>query len=103
MNVNHSCPATTARNIFILKTICSPNFEPNKATDLNYLWDVMYNATWPESTHKRFEEDVKSLRDSPLPQNIIIPDSFQEELKDLCNGWLAMMESFSVDHVLANR
>ena len=103
MNLNNSCPATTARNIFILKTICSSNFDPNDEENLNYIWDVMNNSTWPESTYKKFTEDVKSLRDSPLPQKIIIPECFQEQLKDLCTGWLTMMDSFSVEHVLVNR
>ena len=103
IHINNACPATTARNIFILNTLCSPNFHPNNATDLDYIWDVMYNGTWPESTQKRFKQDVKKLRDSPLPQAIIIPAIFHDDLKDLCTGWLKMMESFSVEHVLADR
>ena len=97
------CPATIARNIFILMKICTPNFHLNSSVDLDYLWDVMYNATWPESTQKRFSEDVKNLRDSPLPHNIIIPGSFHDELKSLFTGWLAMTESLSVEHFLADR
>ena len=103
IHLSHSYSAATARNIFILKTICSPNFAPNNEADLNYIWDLMNNATWKESTHKRFTEDVKNLRDSPLPQNIIIPESFHEELRDLCTEWLAMMEDCSVEDVLADR
>ena len=81
IHINNACPATIARNLFILKTILSPNIDPNKAADLSYIWDLMYNAAWPESTQKRFMEDVKNLRDSPLPHNIIISCNFHEELK----------------------
>ena len=103
IHLNNACPATIARNVFILKILFSPNIDPNKAADLNYIWDLMYNATWPESTQKRFTEDVKSLQESPLPHNIIIPASFHEELESLFTGWLTMMESLSVDQVLADR
>ena len=82
--------ATNARNIFILWTICRPHFYPKNAADLGYIWDVIYNATWSDSTKKRFMQDVKKLRDSSLPQNIIIPGNFHEELKDLWTEWLSM-------------
>ena len=98
-----ACSATTARNLFLVKIMCSHKIDFNNGADLDYLWDVMYNATWPESTYKRFKEDVKNLRDSPLPQNIIVPDGFHKELKDLCTGWLTMMESVTVDHLLVDR
>ena len=94
IHINNACPATIARNLFLLKTICSTEFDPNNSADLNYIWDVMNNATWPESTHNRFKQDVKGLQDSPLPQNIIIPGSFHKELKEIYSGWLTMMETF---------
>ena len=103
IHLNTASLVTTARNIFILNMFCSPNIDPNNAADLNYIWEVMYNATWPESTQKRFIQDVKSLQDSPLHHNIIIPANFHEELKDFCTGWLTLMESLSVEHVLADR
>ena len=103
IHLTNACFATTVRNIFILKTMCSPNINPNNVGDLNYIWDVMNNYTWPESTHKRFTEDVKSLRDSPLPQNIILAGISHEELKEACTGWLTIMESISVEHFLADR
>ena len=103
IHVVNTCSAADARNIFILKTICSPNINPNNVADLNYIWDLMYNATWPESTHQRFKEDVKNLHDSLPLQNIMIAESFQEELKELSTGWLSTMETFSADHVLADR
>ena len=84
IHINNVCPKTTARNIFILKMICSPNFDPNNPADLNYLWNVMNDTSWQESTHKRFMGDVKNLQDSPLPQNIIIPGNFHDELKEIC-------------------
>ena len=100
IHITNDFPAI-ARNIFILKTIC--DCDPKNAADLNYIWDLIYNATSSESTHKRFTEDVKNLLKSPLPQNIIIPASFHEELKEICTGWLLTMTSLSVDHVLADR
>ena len=86
-------------------TISSSNFDPSNTSDLNYIFDVINNATWPESTQKRFKQDVENLLlNLPhLPQNITIPESVHEELKDLSTGWLTMMESVSVDHVLADR
>ena len=106
IHVVNACPAIAARNIFILKTICSPNFELNTAADLNYIWDVIYNATWSELTRKRFTEDVMNLLlNLPhLPQNINVPEErFQNKLKDIFTGWLTMIKSLSVEHVLADR
>ena len=102
-HVCNASQATTARNILLLDIICSNNFDPDDAADLDYFWDLVYNATWPESTQIRFTEHIEKLQYYSLVSNISIPKSFYQEMRLIFTGWLTMMESLSVEHVLANR
>ena len=94
-----------ARNILILKIISSPEFDPSTRVDLDYLWHLWYDATWPESTLKRFIEDVKRILDQPLPHNIFLPESsiYLEKLKAVWKDWLSLVQTTSVEDVLADR
>ena len=71
---------------------------------MDYVWHLWYDATWPESTLKRFQEDVKDLLNQPLPHNIFIPDSNAlAGLKAVWTEWLAIATTASVEDVLADR
>ena len=94
-----------ARNILILKIISSPEFDPSTRVDLDYLWHLWYDATWPESTLKRFIKDTKSLLNQPLPHNIFIPESsiYLERLRAIWAEWLSVVTTKSADDVLSDR
>ena len=104
LHINDASLPVIARNVIIVKIISCPEFEANKDDDIGYVWDIWYNATFSHSTAERFKEDVRSLIESPLPANIIIPNSSDlDELKAIWTEWLSKIESSSVDHVLAER
>ena len=105
IHINDISMPTIARNILIFKIVFGENFDANNPVDLNYLWDVWYNATWPESTIFRFVDDVKSLMDDPLPANIFIPEIGQTDaLKKIFSMWFTcLIEKTSVEDVLASR
>lgn len=88
IHLNDMNPSIMARNIMILKIITSCDFNPEKDEDLNFLWDVWYNATWPEITQKRFLGVLKDLVNEKLPQNVIIPEgSHLQSVKRIWSGW----------------
>jgi len=104
IHINDASLSVIARNILIMKIISCPKFDPNKGDDMDYVWDIWYNATFTHSTTKRFTEDVESLLDSPLPTNItILKSSYLEELKSIWNEWLSKLRSSSVEQLLAER
>ena len=72
---------------------------------MDYIWHLWYDATWPETTLKRFIQETKDLLSQPLPHNIFIPESniYLEGLKALWTGWLEMVMKMSIKDVLANR
>ena len=105
IHINNHNLIIIARHILILKIISSPEFDPSNAADFDYLWHVWYDATWPETTLKRFLKDVKNLLDQPLPHNIFIPESSStlEALKAVWTQWLSIVMKITVDDVLADR
>ena len=105
IHINDSSLLNIARNIRIVKIISSSAFDPNIAADLDYLWNLWYDATWPESTLKRFMQDTKDLLSQPLPHNIFLPESsiYLEKLRTIWTEWLAMVLNISVEDVLADR
>ena len=105
IHINDISLPIISRNIFILKIICSPVFDPNKEKDENYLWHLWYDATWPETTLKRFLKDVKELLDEPLPHNVFIPESsiYLEELRAVWTDWLYLVKKISVADLIADR
>lgn len=67
------------------------SFNPDKKEDLSFLWDVWYNAEWPEVTKKRFLVVLKDIFDGRLPENVFVPDGSQlESLKEVWSSWLAL-------------
>ena len=105
IHINDNNLVVIARNILILKIMSTPEFNPNKKADLDYLWHLWYDATWPESTLKRFMQDIKDLLDQPLPQSIFIPESHIhiERLRNLWTEWLSLVQTTSVEQVLSER
>ena len=103
IHINDDSLPIIARNILILKIATSQQFIPESEEDMGYVWDLWYNATWPECTCKRFIEDVKSLLDNPLPDNIILESNQLEGLQQVWRRWLTTIETASVDDVLADR
>ena len=105
IHINDDKLLIIARNILILKIISSPEFDPSKEADMDYVWHIWYDATWPESTLKRFMQDIKNLLSQPLPQSIFIPESsiYLEKLKAVWSKWLSVATNFSAEEVLADR
>ena len=97
--LNHPCPVNFARNVLILKVISATGFNANNAADLSYLWDLWYNAEWPETTLGRFKKDVEELIEKGLPENCVIcfaPDSTQLlKLKNIWSSWLSSLASLT--------
>ena len=92
-----------ARNILILKITSNPDFDPSKEADMDYVWHLWYDATWPESTLKRFMQDVKDLLNQPLPHNIFIPESsiYLKRLRAVWTEWISIQTT--AEQVLADR
>ena len=104
IHINDDNLSVIARNILILKIATGPDFDPDTHMDISYVWDVWYNAIWPQSTLKRFLKDIRELLDEPLPQNIIIPNCESKlKLESIWKEWLCMVETVTVSDVLANR
>ena len=102
IHINDISLLIIARNILIIKIISSPEFEPNKEADLEYVWHLWYDATWPESTFKRFIKDTEELLSQPLPHNIFIPESSTlKGLRAVWTEWLSIRAN--VEDVLADR
>ena len=105
IHINDNNLLIIARNILILKTISSPEFDTSKDTDMNYMWHLWYDAIWPESTLKRFIKDIQELLEQPLPHTIFIPESsiYLERLRAVWTEWLEIVMSTCVEDVLADR
>ena len=104
IHVNDSSMTIIARNILLTNIISSLDFNPDNEGDMAYIWDIWYNATWPESTLKRFLNDVENLLNEPLPANIIISDSQHlEALQSVWTEWLTFIHSSSIEDILAQR
>ena len=98
---------TFARNVAMLKIITSKTFDPSKENDFQYLWDVWCNATWSESTEKRFLQDISSLERQKFQEGPVILDaSSQKKVKELWSGWMIWLQMkipSSVDNYLSRR
>ena len=105
LHINDDNLQIIARNILILKIISSPEFRPANEPDMDYLWHLWYDATWSETTLKRFLKDVKDLLDEPLPYNIFLPESniYLERLRAIWIEWLSVAVETSAETVLSNR
>ena len=104
IHINDNSLPAIARNMLILKVVTSQEFRTEREEDMDYIWNLWYNTTWPESTCQRFIKDVKELLDNPLPDHLGIPESSQlEGLQQVWKQWLINIETVSVDDVLADR
>ena len=93
IHINHPCPLSFARNALILKVISDPNFDVNKQEDVDYLWDVWYNAEWPKSTLDRFVQDVQDLIEKGLPENCNpLQRSQLDNVQHIWRGWLSSLK-----------
>ena len=93
MHLNTNSQLSLARNILVLKVISSPKFNSLNSEDLNYLWDLWYNASWPQSTVVKFLDDVKELIQLNFPEELLfsLNDKEMSELKSTFNGWLSFI------------
>ena len=88
IHLNDLNPSVVARNILILKIISADGFDIQNEEDRSFLWDLWYNAEWPESTRKRFESFLKELLDNNLPDNVVIPkSSYLIDLETVYSKW----------------
>ena len=91
IHLNDVNPSVVARNILILKIISADGFDIQNEEDRSFLWDLWYNAEWPESTRKRFESFLKELLDNNLPDNVVIPkSSYLRTLKTVWSTWISI-------------
>ena len=88
IHLNDWNPSVIARNIIILKIISVPEFDVNNEEDVGFLWDLWYNAEWPEATRKRFNSVLKELLDNALPENVVISKSkYLQSLQSVWRSW----------------
>lgn len=74
----------------MLKIVSSPAFNQDNEEDFAFLWDVWYNAEWPQSTKTRFQSILSDLltQDSPLPENVTVPhNTHLQSLKEVWAAW----------------
>ena len=104
IHINDISLLVIARNILILKIVSNDKFDLKKEADMSYIWDLWYNATWPQSTLKRFVADVEDLLHNSLPHNIFIPEStYHDGLKAVWSEWVLIAKATSLDRILADR
>lgn len=88
IHLNDINPSVMARNVLILKIISADGFDIEKKEDISFLWDIWYNAEWPETTHKRFKLILQELLQNNLPENAAIPKSTNlQSLKAVWSAW----------------
>ena len=88
IHLNDVSSLCMARNALLLKVCSAPEFDPNDPNDLNYLWNIWYNAEWPESTRQRFIKVAKEIVTDNISSSICISnEKGRNSLKDICNRW----------------
>jgi hypothetical protein len=98
IHLNDLNPSVVARNILILKIISADGFDIQNEEDRSFLWDLWYNAEWPESTRKRFESFLNELLDNNLPDNIVIPkNSSLVTLKTVWSAWISIISKSKLE------
>ena len=93
IHLNQDCALSFARNVLFLEVISSPTFDVNSVEDINYLWDLWYNAEWPEKTCSRFEKDVEISCEKDFISEYRLTSSQCYDLKKVFSGWLAALSS----------
>jgi hypothetical protein len=77
-----------ARNVLILKIISADDFDIEDKEHVSFLWDIWYNAEWPETTQKRFQLILNELLKNNLPENAAFPKStYLKSLKTVWSAW----------------
>jgi hypothetical protein len=72
----------------ILKVISASDFDTNNEDDVAFLWDLWYNAEWPEAIRQKFNFVLKELLDNALPENVIIAKSeYLQRLQFVWRSW----------------
>lgn len=110
--MNDKCPATLARNLVLLNII--DDVDPDKPSDVAFLWNVWYNVFWDENTADRFRSSVQSLLDSELLDNqypigcngsmVRIGDpELASQLKEILKWWIRAIHEVSVEDVQMKR
>ena len=69
-HLNDINPSVVARNILMLQIISAQDFDTDNEEDIAFMWDLWYNAQWPESSRRRFKIALKKLMDGMLPKRI---------------------------------
>lgn len=69
-------------------------FNPGNEKDFSFLWDIWYNAEWPEVTKKRYLVVCNELLDDKLPENVFIP---------VPNHYKALKKVWKVWHTISSR
>ncbi len=90
-----------ARNILIWKIISAHDFNPENKGDMDFLWDIWYNAEWPKTTKKRFQVVLKDLLHENLPENIFIPERSQFAVfVDVWKAWYSICTTSKYESAL---
>ena len=85
----------------MVKIISDKDFNPSEKEDIDFLWDVCYNAEWPEVTKKKFQGVLKDLIDETLPENILIPtNSHLQVLMEVWKSWSSISSQQKSESVL---
>lgn len=94
VHLNSTSLLCLARNILMLKVISSAEFNAEDSTDLNYLWDLWYNAAWSKSTVDRFLVDVQELIDIIMTKHDFntLEAKKKIELKEIFQGWITFLQ-----------
>lgn len=88
IHLNDCNPSVMARNLLILKIISADDFNIEDKEHVSFLWDIWYNAKWPETTQKRFQSILNELLKNNLPENAVIPKStYLQSLKAVWSAW----------------
>ena len=105
-HLNDINPSVVARNILLLQIMSAQDFSADCEEDIAFLWDLWYNAQWPESSRRRFKIALKKLMDGiyMLPKRISICGSSLESLQKVWNAWYTLCsQSESQSHLLMKK
>lgn len=103
IHLNEINPSVVARNILILQIISDKDFDIDGEEDIAFLWDLWYNAEWPESSRKKFRVALKNLLDGVLPENVTVSlsNSSSQSLNEVWNAWYSTSSKIeSESHML---
>ena len=103
-HLNDINPSVVARNILMLQIISAQDFDTDNEEDIAFMWDLWYNAQWPESSRRKFKIALKKLMDGMLPKSININGSSSESLQKVWNAWYTICsQTESQSHLLMKK